>query len=342
LRIQALNRNQLAFRSPLSATKWGRGAEGEVVLRVQGAKLRPWFLPNMLDARSFKIHVVVAILLAFTPLVRSAPDQSAPQTFSARGVILKINTNTSRVTIQHDAIGDYMEAMTMAFDVKDFASLTNLNRGDQATFQLHVTADDSWVDHFQKIGAVSLPANSNSAPPVEPLAPPPDKSLLDYKFTNELGQAVSINDFHGQALAITFFYTRCPLPEYCPRLSKNFQEASQKLKATAGAPTNWHFISVSFDPQADTPQVLKNYGQTYGYDPEHWSFFTGPLEKIAALARGSGVTYETEAGTINHNFRTLIIDPEGHLQMIFPTSGNLSDQIVSEILKATAKKKSPE
>jgi len=289
-----------------------------------------------LAVRCFKIHLVAAFILGFTLLGRAAPDKSAPQTFSARGVILKINTNTSRVTIQHDAIGDYMEAMTMAFDVKDPASLTDLNRGDQATFQLHVTADDSWVDHFQKIGVVSLPENTNRTSQVEPLAPSPDKSLLDYKFTNELGQAVSLNDFRGQALAITFFYTRCPLPEYCPRLSKNFQEASQKLKATAGAPTNWHFISVSFDPQADTPQILKNYGQSYGYDPEHWSFFTGPLDKIAALARGSGVTYETEAGTINHNFRTLIIDPTGHLQMIFPTSGDLSDQIVSEILKATA------
>lgn len=292
--------------------------------------------------RRFKIPLIAAFLLAFTLLVRSAPEQSASQTFSARGVILKINTNTSRVTIQHDAIGDYMEAMTMAFDVKDLASLTNLNRGDQATFKLHVTADDSWVDHFQKIGTVSLPENTNHTVQIEPLTPSPDKSLLDYKFTNELGRAVSINDFRGQALAITFFYTRCPLPEYCPRLSKNFQEASQKLKTLTNAPTNWHFISVSFDPQFDTPQTLKKYGELYEYDPAHWSFFTGPKEKITALAQGSGVTYETEGGAINHNFRTLIIDPEGHLQMIFPTSGDLSDQIVAEILKATTAKKSSE
>jgi protein SCO1 len=217
-----------------------------------------------------------------------------------------------------------------------------LKRGDQATFELHVTADESWVDHFQKIGAVSLPEKTNRSVHVEPLTPQPDKSLLDYKFTNELGQAVSFNDFRGQAIAITFFYTRCPLPEFCPRLSKNFQAASQKLKALTNAPTNWHFISVSFDPEFDTPQALKSYGEFYQYDPAHWSFLTGPKNKISALAKGSGVTYETEGGTINHNFRTLIIDPEGHLQMVFPTSGDISDQIVSEILKAAAKKKSPE
>ena len=82
--------------------------------------------------------------------------------------------------------------------------------------------------------------------------------LWYYKFTNELGQAVSLNDFHGQALAITFIYTRCPLPNYCPRLSKNFQEASQKLESLPGAPTNWHFLSISFDPQFDTPAVLQS------------------------------------------------------------------------------------
>jgi protein SCO1/2 len=100
------------------------------------------------------------------------------------------------------------------------------------------------------------------------------------------------------------------------------------------APTNWHFISVSFDPEFDTPETLLNYGKSYHYDPAHWSFFTGPPDKIAELARGAGVEYDASGGTINHNFRTIIVNAQGHLQMIFPTSGDLSDQIVSEILKA--------
>jgi cytochrome oxidase Cu insertion factor (SCO1/SenC/PrrC family) len=82
--------------------------------------------------------------------------------------------------------------------------------------------------------------------------------------------------------------------------------------------------------------MLRNYGQSYGYDPSHWSFFTGPPDKIAALAHSAGVQYEADDGTINHNFRTLIVDPHGHLQMVFPTSGDLSDQIVSEIIKASS------
>src|ERR1041385_3413256 len=158
--------------------------------------------------------------------------------------------------------------------------------------------------------------------------------LMSYKFTNELGQAVSLAEFRGQALAITFFFTRCPLPEYCPRLSKNFQEASEKLLSNPQAPTNWHFLSFTFDPEFDTPAVLKTYGERYHYDSRHWSFLTGPMDKISELARLSDVKSERKADLFDHNFRTLIIDRAGHLQTVFPTGGNLSDSIVEEILKA--------
>jgi protein SCO1 len=161
-------------------------------------------------------------------------------------------------------------------------------------------------------------------------------ALLDGQFTNELGQAVTLNSFHGQGLAITFFYTRCPMPDFCPRLSKNFQEASRKLEAMTNAPANWHFLSITFDPQSDTPAVLKAYGELYQYDPAHWSFLTGTPEQIGALARSVGVSYKSNGGMMDHNFRTVIVDAAGRLQMIFPTSGDLSDQIVGQILKAAA------
>ena len=103
-----------------------------------------------------------------------------------------------------------------------------------------------------------------------------------------------------------------------------------------GCPTNWHFLSVSFDTQVDTPRALKAYAEMYHYDPAHWSFLTGPADKIGELARASDVTFERDGGSFSHNFRTLIIDPTGHLQTVFPTGGNLSDAVVDEILKAAA------
>jgi len=209
-----------------------------------------------------------------------------------------------------------------------------LNPGDYVAIRLLVTSTDSWVDQITRIGTV--PLGESKPLPAEPPPVHDRNPLWYYKFTNELGQAVSLSDFHGQALAITFIYTRCPLPNYCPRLSRNFQEASQKLDSLNGSPTNWHFLSISFDPQFDTPAVLQAYGESYQYDPKHWSFLTGPPEKIAELARLSGVHYESDNGLINHNFRTLIVDGNGHLQTVFPISGDFSDSIVAEIIKAAA------
>jgi protein SCO1/2 len=201
-----------------------------------------------------------------------------------------------------------------------------------------VTTNESWVARIVKTGSVTLPtlsASSDSPVPVSNFSEP-KYELLHFKFTNELGQPVSLGDFHGQALAITFFYTRCPVLDFCPRLSKNFQSASQKLEAQPNAPTNWHFLSITFDPEFDSPKALKAYGQFYQYDPAHWSFLTGPTDKIRELGKRVGMTMQNRDGVINHNFRTLIIDASGRLQMIFPTSGDLSDEIVAEIIKATS------
>ena len=252
---------------------------------------------------------------------------------------MELKPDGRTVVIQHDAISNYMAAMTMPFKAKAPEELADLHRGDKISFQLQVTESESWVERITKIGTVSLPPVQT---PANSPAVQPGHSLLDYKFTNELGQAVSLSDFRGQALAITFFYTRCPIPEYRPRLSKNFQAAQQKLESLPGAPANWHLLSISFDTEFDSPQLLKAYGNSYQYDPKHWSLLTGPADKIGELARQSGLSYQYDDGAFNHDFRTLIIDANGHLQMIFPTSGDLSDQIVAEIIKAAAVASQPD
>ena len=300
-------------------------------------------------ARALAINVLLfSLLVSFNAksagsLLASTTDKPAVRAFTAKGVVEDLKPDDRTVVLKHEAISNYMGAMTMPFKVKGAKELAGLQTGDEVSFCLHVTETESWVDQIAKTGTTSpppvkKPANDEPASTVSAL---PGHPLLYYKFTNELGRAVSLNDFRGQALAITFFYTRCPLPDYCPRLSKNFQEASQKLESLAGSPTNWHCLSVSFDPEFDSPAMLKAYGESYRYDPNHWSFLTGPPDKIGELARLSGVTYEFDAGTINHNFRTLIIDASGHLQMIFPTTGDLSDQIVAQLVKAAAATNQP-
>jgi protein SCO1 len=269
--------------------------------------------------------------------LRAVVDQPGTnvQTFLTQGVVKELAADKRAVVIAHEAIANYMEAMTMPFTVKEPGELAGLRPGDRILFRLRVTDAESWVEGIAKkegtpieeVKAARAPAGA--VPTAKPRHP-----LLDFPFTNELGQAVKLSDFRGQALAITFFFTRCPIPDYCPRLSKNFDEASQKLRAMPDGPTNWHFLSVTIDPEFDTPVVLRTYGERFQYDPKHWSFLTGPKEKIDELASLSDVKAERANGFLNHNFRTLVIDVAGHLQMVFPTGGNLSDAIAAEILKA--------
>src|SRR5256885_16567432 len=255
-------------------------------------------------------------------LTSSNPGEANLRTFAARGVVKQLKADDGTILLSHEAISNYMNAMTMPFKVKGPKELTDLRPGDQVSFRLSVTGTESWIDQVAKITA-STPRSA----PLDPLEErveermlpiPTHHPLLDYKFTNELGQQVSLSDFRGQALAITFFFTRCPIPDYCPRLSKNFQEASRKLSALPNAPTNWHFLSVTFDPENDTPAVLKGYAETYHYDPGHWSFLTGPTNEIGELARLSNLKFERDGAFFNHDFRTQIIDAAGRLQMVFP------------------------
>jgi protein SCO1 len=291
-------------------------------------------------------HQVLSLIAGFMVLVVPASalaeadvpaSQRHPNVFAraGRGIVQEVKAAENSLVIKHEAIPGYMNAMTMPFKVKDSRELSGLRVGDQICFQLHVTDTESWIGGISRTGAVSAPepkaaaghaAKSNPARARHP--------LLDYGFTNELGQVVKLADFSGQAFAITFLFTRCPVPDYCPRLSQNFQEACHKLSAIPNGPTNWHFLSVSFDTQFDTPARLRVYGEQYGYDPNHWSFLTGPLDKIGELAAQSDAKFDKEGGLFNHNFRTLIIDATGRLQIAFPVGGNLADAIVEQMLRA--------
>ena len=257
------------------------------------------------------------------------------RTFDVSGAVRRLEPDGRTLVVAHDAVSNYMAAMTMPFKAKDATELKGLHPGDAIRFRLLVTEEDSWIEHITRTGPNSparIDAQPESPDPIETRSHP----LLSCPFTNELGKTVTLADFKGQALAITFFFTRCPIPNFCPRLSKNFEEASEKLLQTTNAPTNWHMLSISFDTAFDTPAVLKLYAEQYHYDSSHWSFLTGPEDKITELANQSNVSFERDGGFFNHNFRTLIIDAKGHLQMSFPIGGNLSEAIASELIKACA------
>lgn len=268
---------------------------------------------------------------------------SATQIFAVKGVVQELKPDGRTVVIRHEEITNYMPAMTMPFEVRHTNELAGLKPGDTVAFRMLVKEKDGWIDHVTRIGSGPTPAPETPSREtfrrvreVEPLNV--GDPMPDYPFTNELGQAIHLTQFKGQALAFTFIYTRCPFPNFCIRMSGNFADTQKKLEARPDAPSNWRLLSISFDPEHDTPEVLRNYGRSYKYDSNHWSFATGALIEIDAVTEQFGLMFPREGVGFNHNLRTVVLDAQGRIQRIFTGNEWKVDDLVDEIVKAAAVK----
>jgi protein SCO1/2 len=230
---------------------------------------------------------------------------SARDNYQVKGTVKELKIDGRTVVIQHEEVPGYMPAMTMPFKVKNTNELDNLQPEDRVSFRMVVTADEGWIENVVRLGTAKV----DTLPSVESFRRVRDVDPLkvgdlmpDYRFTNELGHAVSLKDFKGKALAFTFIFTRCPFPEFCPRMSNNFAEAYKRLMTTPNAPTTGIFFHF-FDPANDTPAVLKACAGRYNYDANHWSFVTGAMLEIDAITEQFGLGFSRQGPTINHNLR---------------------------------------
>ena len=278
------------------------------------------------------------------PPTRPPSASTNAQVFQVKGVVEAVTPAEKTVRIHHEEIPGYMDAMTMPFEVKDTNELAGLAAGDAVTFRMMVTETDGWIDQIRK-----LEVDPTAKPPpastqirivrdVEPLDM--GDALPEYHFTNQLGQAVSLGQFRGQALAFTFIFTRCPYPTFCPLMSNNFRAVQDALLAKANAPTNWHLLTISFDPDYDTPGRLKDYSAMYHCDPAHWSFLTGTLVDVTALSEQVGLQFWRDPGGagINHNLRTVVVDAQGRVQKIFTENKWTVEELTAEMEKAAESK----
>jgi protein SCO1/2 len=295
---------------------------------------------------------LMALLLAACQRESNAPRSPAAQdpatniqVFAVKGLVRGLDPENALVHIEHEAIPGYMEQMTMPFDVKDTNELSGLLMGDAVSFRLLVTETEGWIDQIVKIPLTRVTLKPKPRPPVrvtrvvEPLEV--GDPIPDYPFTNQLGRAISLHQFRGQALGLTFIFTRCPYPTFCPRMSANFAQAGQQLLAQTDGPTNWHLLSVSFDPDYDTPAVLKAYAEGYAYDPNRWSFATGAMIEIDAITEQFGMVFAPDGPFFSHNVRTAVIDPHGRVQRIFVGNEWKVADFVAEMVKAASVKESP-
>lgn len=268
-------------------------------------------------------------------------EEAGRKVYAARGVI-KDFPGPRLLKIAHEEIPGYMAAMTMALEVRNTNELKGLIVGDQITFDLVVTKDDGWIENLKRTGVAPAAAQSgtNETPhfrrvrDVDPLSV--GDMMPDYPFVTEDGKRIRLSDFKGQAIALTFFFTRCPFPTFCPRMSSNFEKAAKEL-SKEGSPTNWHMLSISFDTEVDTPEQLKRYAQRYEHDAK-WNFVTSELIEIDAITEQFGVIFTKQAGSINHNLRTVIIDAQNKIQQILIGNEWTVDEFVAEMKKAAAAK----
>jgi protein SCO1/2 len=254
--------------------------------------------------------------------------------YAVKGVFKESRADGRKAVIKHETIPGYMDAMTMPFNVKNPAVLKLLKPGDEITFRLSVTDTEDWIDEIKKAGEHT--PTPQPAPP-QPLTftqeLEPGALMPDCILTNQSGLAVRTGDFKGGALAFTFFFTRCPLPTYCPRMNSNLA-AVQKALQTDTAHTNWQLLSISFDPQFDTPSQLAAQANFYQADTNHWNFATADPAVIRQLSGAFGLMFMREGGSISHNLRTVVVDAAGRVQKVFTNNEWQPAEVVAEMKHA--------
>ena len=265
-----------------------------------------------------------------------AVPASAVKTYDVRGVIQQISPDLHKATIKHEQIPGYMAAMTMDFTVKNTNELAGLAPNDEVTFKLAVTENDDWIEGLQFVAHHITEVTDHTFTfhvPTPELKP--GDVLPDYEFTGEDGKPFQFSDFRGSAVAFTFFFTSCPLPEFCPRMNKNFAEARDLIRQQTNAPTNWELLSVSFDPDFDKPEVLAGFGNFYrNNDTNRWRFAVASTNTLAGLAPKVDLHFWREAGSISHNLRTVVLDLDGKIFCQFDGNDWTPEELAAAIIKA--------
>lgn len=242
--------------------------------------------------------------------------------YDLKGKVVSVDKKNRQATIAHDDVKDYMPGMTMPFTLKDESALNLLASGDQISATLVVDADSasSWLED------VIIVKESTEASGVDKTVgiaePKPNDDVPDFALVNQDGKRIHIKQYNGKALLLTFIYTRCPVPEYCTLMSNNFAEIDKELQKQPELYNRTHLLSISFDPDYDTPKVMRSYGaaHTENYDKEtfaHWEFATGSKDEVKGIAQFFGLRYFQDTDQIVHSLRTAVIAPDGKLFKLY-------------------------
>ncbi len=264
-----------------------------------------------------------------------ASDDTAAKRYPVRGKVVGIDKASNAIDLAGDAIPGFMEPMTMTYKVTDPAAIGEMHAGDVISATLLVDYDSAGPKNMRlKDVVIVAEASPNYKPSVQYHLPAPGDSVPDFRLLNQSGKTIDLKAFRGKVVAMTFIYTRCPLADYCPRMSRNFAAIDKALAADKSLYAKTHLISVSFDPAYDTPKVLKSYGEAYtgkfvNETFQHWDFAAPSLAELPRMEQyfDVGVT-PGEAGQLQHSLSTVVIGKDGKVVAFWPTN----DWAVADVL----------
>ena len=287
----------------------------------------------------FFILFLLSILL-FTACQKSAEtsgEAANVQRYPFKGKVVSVDKAKKTATIDHEKVPGYMDAMTMSFPVRADWVWEDLTPGAEIRADLVIDPkQDFWLEN---IGIIAAPNPNQTAPPVDERFAQIGKEIPDFVLTDQDGKKISLKDYRGKALAITFIYAQCPLPDYCILMSKNFSDLALQLEGDAGAADKIRLLSISFDPARDTPEKLRQYGQGYLGNPAKpdftiWQLATGTNEQVKKIADFFGLRYEISPEDklqFNHSLRTAVVSPEGKVTKIFPGNDWTKEDLLREM-----------
>lgn len=240
-----------------------------------------------------------------------------------------------------------MEPMAMSYKIKPPSTLTQLSAGDLISAEVVVVDHDPRDENADSdywLENVKVTKHAPQPPATGPKAfhmPSPGEEAPDFAFTNQDGKRISLHQFRGKVLMVTFIYTRCPFPDFCPRMSSNLAEIYKKVSSDATL-ANTQLLSVSFDPDHDTPKVLRDYGFSVAHTHDaalfrRWQFAAPKAADLPRIADFFALTVKPEGGMITHNLSTAVIGPDGKIVNWY----HGGDWQVSDLIKDASNARTP-
>jgi protein SCO1/2 len=284
--------------------------------------------------RHTALFVLLGALAAGAAGCKSSPPPNVRE-YPITGQVLTIKPDKTEVTVKHDDVPGFMPAMTMPFAIKDPKLLDGLAPGDLIKATLVVTDEESYLSAIQKTGEAPVTDRiDGEAGLVVAELLVAGESVPDLNLTCADGTTRKISDYRGQVLLVTFIFTRCPLPDFCPRMDAHFAQVQASMKRQPRLRDAVRLLSISFDPDYDTPAVLRAHAARVGADPALWHYATAPRDAIDAFGAHFGLTIQrkgADGSNITHNLRTVMVGRDGALAKTYNGSQWSPSEVVADL-----------